>query len=168
MTIKHRDGIYPEKEYYFENVEVQKEWLKFLDEFKENSIYNQYQIMEKIGAGNFSSVYRGVEKNTSKEVAVKVIEKQKLTESEKEVIKFEKSILELCHHPNIVRFNCDYSTKTRMYIVTELVRGGDLFELTKKYTFLEEYEAAIIFKQLVEAIKYLNVELGLIHRDLKP
>jgi serine/threonine protein kinase len=35
-----------------------------------------------------------------------------------------------------------------MYIVTELVRGGDLFEFTKKYTFLEEYEAAIIFKQL--------------------
>lgn len=44
---------------------------------------------------------------------------------------------------------------------------GDLFEYTKKNTFLQEYEAAIILKQLIEAVKYLN-ELGLIHRDLKP
>lgn len=55
-----------------------------------------------------------------------------------------------------------------MYIVTELLTEGDLFQYTKKFTFLEEYESAIIFKQLVEAIKYLNHELGLIHRDLKP
>jgi len=52
--------------------------------------------------------------------------------------------------------------------VTELLTEGDLFEYTKKFTFLEEYESAIIFKQLVEAIKYLNHDLGLIHRDLKP
>ena len=45
---------------------------------------------------------------------------------------------------------------------------GDLFEYTKKSTFLEEYEAALILKQLIEAIQYLNHELGLIHRDLKP
>ena len=45
---------------------------------------------------------------------------------------------------------------------------GDLFEYTKKSTFLEEYEAATILKQLIEAIHYLNHELGLIHRDLKP
>jgi hypothetical protein len=45
MLIKHRDGVYPEKEYYFENEGVQKEWLRVLDEFKENSIYNKYQIM---------------------------------------------------------------------------------------------------------------------------
>jgi serine/threonine protein kinase len=124
--------------------------------------------MEKIGAGNFSSVYRGVEKSSAKEVAVKVIEKFRLSENEKEVIKFEKGILELCHHPNIIRFFGDYNTKTRIYIVTELLTDGDLFEYTKKSTFLEEHEAAIIFKQLVEAIKYLNIELGLIHRDLKP
>jgi len=49
-----------------------------------------------------------------------------------------------------------------------LLTEGDLFEYTKKSTFLEEYEAAQIFKQLVEATRYLNTELGLIHRDLKP
>ena len=45
---------------------------------------------------------------------------------------------------------------------------GDLFEYTKRNSFLDEYEAAIILKQLIEAIQYLNDELGLIHRDIKP
>ena len=45
---------------------------------------------------------------------------------------------------------------------------GDLFEYTKKNCFLEEYEAAIILKQLIDSILYLNEELGIIHRDLKP
>lgn len=49
-----------------------------------------------------------------------------------------------------------------------MLNEGDLFEYTKKSTFLEEYESAFILKQLIEAIKYLNHELGLIHRDLKP
>jgi len=43
-----------------------------------------------------------------------------------------------------------------------------LFEYTKKNNFLDEYEAAVIFKQLVETILYVNNELGIIHRDLKP
>jgi len=64
IIIKHRDGVYPEKEFYFENETNQKEWLRILSEYKENSVYNQFLILEKIGAGNFSSVYRGVEKKT--------------------------------------------------------------------------------------------------------
>lgn len=61
-----------------------------------------------------------------------------------------------------------YNTRTRLYIVTEYLGEGDLYEYTKKNSFLEEYEAATILKQLIETIYYLNNELGLIHRDLKP
>lgn len=60
-------------------------------------------------------------------MAIKVIEKFKLSQNEKDVIKFEKGILALCHHPNIIRYFTDYNTKTRMYIVTELLTEGDLF-----------------------------------------
>jgi serine/threonine protein kinase len=59
---------------------------------------------EKIGAGNFSIVYRAIEKTTQIEVAVKVIEKFKLSAAEREVVKNECSILELCHHPRIAIF----------------------------------------------------------------
>lgn len=51
--------------------------------------------------------------------------------------------------------------------MTEYLGEGDLFEYVKSNTFLEEYEAAHIMKQLVEVLKYFS-EVGLIHRDLKP
>jgi calcium/calmodulin-dependent protein kinase I len=54
-----------------------------------------------------------------------------------------------------------------MYIITELMNEGDLDEYVKTKTFLEEYEASIIMKQLIESLLFLN-SLGLIHRDLKP
>ncbi len=60
--------------------------------------------LDKIGAGNFSSVFRGKDKKTNKEVAIKVIDTFKLTTDEREVIKRECGILKNCHHPNIVKF----------------------------------------------------------------
>jgi len=82
-------------------------------------------------------------------------------------LKRECGILKQCHNPNIIKFIADYKTKTHLYIVTELLTEGDLFEYTRKNKFLDEYEAAIIFRQLADTILYLN-ESGIIHRDLKP
>jgi len=65
-------------------------------------------------------------------------------------------MLRQCHHPNIVKFIAEYKTKTHIYIITELITDGDLFEHTKKNGFLEEYEAALIFGQLVDAMYYIN------------
>jgi serine/threonine protein kinase len=76
--------------------------------------------------------------------------------------------LKQCHHPNIVKFLGEFKTKTHIYIVTEILTEGDLYEYTKRHGFLEEYEAAIVLKQLIDSILYLNEELGIIHRDLKP
>lgn len=88
--------------------------------------------------------------------------------AEREVIQHECGILERCHHPSIVQFIEKSETKTHIYIVTELLNEGDLDEYVKEKTFLDEYEASIIMKQLIEAMIYLNNSLGLIHRDLKP
>ena len=96
-----------------------------------------------------------------------MIEKNKLTKNEKLAIQKEFSILKLCHNPYIIKFYKHYETKNNLFIITEFIKEGDLFEYVKDKAFLEEYEAAVIFKQLLEAIQYLN-ELGLIHRDLKP
>lgn len=66
-----------------------------------------------------------------------------------------------------MRFLEKSETKTHIYIITELMDEGDLDEYVKEKTFLEEYEASIIMKQIIEAVVYLN-SLGLIHRDMKP
>jgi serine/threonine protein kinase len=66
---------------------VQDEWLKQTSEFRDNSIFDQFVQLERIGGGGFSSVFRGKEKKTDKEVAIKIIEYFKLSTGEKEVIK---------------------------------------------------------------------------------
>ena len=45
FLVKHRDGIYPEKSYFFRDKETQQEWLRFMSDFKAESIYNEYQIV---------------------------------------------------------------------------------------------------------------------------
>jgi serine/threonine protein kinase len=126
-----------------------------------------YQLQEKIGAGNFSVVYMGLEKQgDKKQVAVKVIEKFKLTEGENEVIKRECSILELCHHPCIIKFKNKIESKTHIFIVTEYMSEGGLYSYVRRKGFLEEYEASLIMNQLIETVIYMN-SLSLIHRDLK-
>ena len=123
-------------------------------------------ILEKIGAGNYSIVYKGIQKKTDMPVAIKVIEKFKFSLTEKEVIKQECMILELCHHPSIVTLVDKFQSKTTLYIITEFMGSGDLHDYVKCKKFLEEFEAAIVLSDVVHAVEYLN-GLGLIHRDLK-
>lgn len=83
IKLTHRDGFYPEREFIFESQKFRDDWIKQLADFKENSIFDKYIKLERIGGGNFSNVYRGKEKKSDKNVAIKVIEPQKLTESER-------------------------------------------------------------------------------------
>lgn len=101
--------------------------MKHLKHFKNNSIYDLVQLQERIGAGNYSVVYKGCEKISKCEVAVKVIEKMKLTEGENEVIKHECSILQLCHHPCVIKFKNKIESKTQIFIVTEYMNEGMLY-----------------------------------------
>lgn len=100
------------------------------------------------------------------EVAVKVIEKFKLSAAEREVVKNECSILELCHHPRIAVFMKKIESKTSLYLITELMKEGDLADHIRKKDFLEEFEASLVIRQLLEAVVYLG-SVGIIHRDLK-
>lgn len=82
-------------------------------------MYDLYQLQENIGTGNFSTVFRGKEKQgEKKEVAIKVIEKHKLNEQEYNVIKHECKILELCHHPQIIKYFNRIESKTHIFIIT--------------------------------------------------
>lgn len=70
-------------------------------------------------------------------------------------------------HPLMVYFKETIQTNNNIYIVTELVKGKDLFEFVKDVKFLQEKEAAFIFKQIIVGVRYLH-SLGIVHRDLKP
>lgn len=100
-------------------------------------------------------------------LAVKVVDKKALTEEERELLRTEIAILKLVRHPHIIRLEGVFETGSTMYIVMELLRGGELFDSIVGRERFSEEEARTVVKPLVEALAYLH-SLGVTHRDLKP
>ena len=128
-----------------------------------------YEIKEEIGKGKFGLVNLGIQKETGQKVAIKILNKKKIkTIKDKELIKFEIGILNICHHPNIIRLLDHLEDKDYIYIITEYIEGGTLEQYFKKMKFkFNESQAANIMNQIAKGIKYLQ-QYGIVHRDLKP
>lgn len=104
---------------------------------------------------------------TGKEAAVKVLRKKQIAHKELELIINEISIIKELDHPNILKVYEAYEDKEWLYIVTELIIGGELFdEISKRHKFTE-VDAAIIIKQILEAVTYWH-GVNIVHKDLKP
>lgn len=127
---------------------------------------DKYLIKEEIGAGSHSIVQRCIKKSNLREFAIKVIDKQKLTETERELIRSEVDIMSKCNHINIIRLKETFETKTNLYIITELIKDGDLFDFVTENRKCTEQEASQVAEDVLLTVKYLN-EQGLVHRDLK-
>ncbi|CAG8483528.1 6589_t:CDS:2 [Racocetra fulgida] len=79
----------------------------------------------------------------------------------------ELNILKKIQHENLVRLHDLYETKDGVYIVTDLARGGELFQqLLLKGSYTEK-DAASLVRQILKGVEYLH-ENGIVHRDLKP
>ncbi|KAG9351793.1 hypothetical protein JZ751_023044 [Albula glossodonta] len=130
------------------------------------SIAERYKVGRTIGDGNFAVVRECVERSTGREYALKIINKGKCRGKE-HMIQNEVSILRRVKHPNIVLLIEEMDTYSELYLVMELVKGGDLFDAitsTNKYT---ERDASGMLYNLTNAIKYLH-SLNIVHRDIKP
>lgn len=71
------------------------------------------------------------------------------------------------HHPGIVSLKGVYEEADKVYLVLQLLRGGDLLDYMIARKRLPESEAAAILKTLAETVSFLH-ENGVVHRDLKP
>lgn len=130
-------------------------------------IEKDYVIGKELGRGRFSTVCECVNKATTVHYAVKIIEKAKIEPEEKELLRTEIAVLKLVNHPNIIKMEGVYESRTHMYIVMEKLTGGELFErIVGKPRFTEE-DAAKLIRPLLEALGYLH-DLGIVHRDIKP
>ncbi|XP_016117543.1 serine/threonine-protein kinase DCLK1-like, partial [Sinocyclocheilus grahami] len=130
------------------------------------SIAERYKVGRMIGDGNFAVVRECVERSTGREYALKIINKSKCRGKE-HMIQNEVSILRRVKHPNIVLLIEEMDTYSELYMVMELVKGGDLFDAITSSNKYTERDASGMLYNLASAIKYLH-NLNIVHRDIKP
>lgn len=128
----------------------------------------QYEMMEKLGDGAFSVVYKAVHRETGKHVAVKVLRKYQMDNAQKQAVLKEVIIMRQLKHPNIVNFIEFIESDPYYYIVQELVGGGEIFSAIVNYTYLSEDLSRHVIYQTALAVRYLHEEVGIVHRDIKP
>lgn len=71
------------------------------------------------------------------------------------------------NHPNIIHLEDNYETNEKIYMILELMEGGELFDYVVEKGTLSEEEAAVLVRKVTSAIAKLHA-MNIIHRDLKP
>lgn len=137
---------------------------------KSSSFHFNYELKEEIGVGSTSKCYNCIKKADGSEYACKVIDKRQVE------LKFsglleqfftEIKVLKTLQHPNIIRFEDTYETNDRIYIIMELMKGGELFDYVVEKGTLSEEEASLIVRKITSAVAHMH-GMNIIHRDLKP
>ena len=130
----------------------------------------KYDLKEEIGVGSTSKCFRCVRKSDGQSFACKVIDKKQVE------LKFnglldqffvEIKVLKALNHPNIIRLEDTYETSERIYMVMEMMVGGELFDYVVEKGTLSEEEASAIVRKVTSAVAHMH-SLDIIHRDLKP
>ncbi|KAL7032651.1 hypothetical protein ACKWTF_007370 [Chironomus riparius] len=131
------------------------------------NIEDKYHLRQVLGNGAFSEVRLGESKeNPGQLFAVKIIDKKALKGKE-DSLENEIKVLRRLTHPNIVQLLETYEDKTKVYLVMELVTGGELFDRIVEKGSYTEKDASGLMRQVLEAVDYMH-EQGVVHRDLKP
>ncbi|ESO87773.1 hypothetical protein LOTGIDRAFT_166364 [Lottia gigantea] len=132
--------------------------------FKNSPFFKQYELDlkgEALGDGSFSICRKCQNIKTKQKYAVKIVSRR--IDCQQEI-----QLLRLCQgHPNIVTLVEIFYDEVHTYIVTELLRGGELLSRIKKKKNFSETEASDIMCQLVKAVEFMHSK-GVVHRDLKP
>ncbi|KAG6419252.1 hypothetical protein SASPL_121468 [Salvia splendens] len=130
-------------------------------------LLGRYDVGKLLGHGTFAKVYLARNIKTNENVAIKVIDKEKILKvGLTDNVKREISILRRVRHPNIVQLFEVMATKTKIYFVMEYVKGGELFSKVAKGR-LKEDVGRKYFQQLISAVAFCHAR-GVYHRDLKP
>lgn len=126
------------------------------------SFLDDYDLKEELGSGSYSVCRRCVQKGTGREFAVKIVDPQKRDPYEEIEI-----LMRYGEHPNIVQLREIYDNKNKIYIVTDLLKGGELLDRILKQKYFSEREASAVLQVLAKTVHYLHSK-GVVHRDLKP
>jgi serine/threonine protein kinase len=129
----------------------------------------RYRILEPLGQGGMSVVYKGLDTTLDRVVAVKVLHAHlaERPESRKRLEQEAKAVARL-HHPNILEvFDFSSESSSEAYLVTEYIRGRTLREFINTESLQPPEIAAMVVYELASALAHAHEALVL-HRDLKP
>jgi len=144
-------------------------------------IEQEYDLRDEIGQGMCGTVRRAIHRISGNMVAVKVIAignaggmNRTLSKISKEGvldpnIQAEASILQSLNHPYIVKLlDLFIDPGKAVYIVMELLHGGDLFDRIVQKSRYSEVESKRVMRRILAAVHYLHQDRDIVHRDLKP
>ena len=139
-----------------ENIKIDK--ASFVS-YKTNNISKDYTLGKTLGQGSFGTVRKAIHKATKQERAIKILKK---SAQDEEKFFLEVNILSKLTHPNIMHIYEFYEDKANYYIVSELCKGGELFDMITEKGAFNEGEACPLMHQLMSAICYCHQKLYII------
>lgn len=126
-----------------------------------------YRLERTLGKGQTGLVKLGVHCITGRKVAIKIINREKLSESVLQKVEREIAIMKLIEHPHVLALYDVYENKKYLYLILEHVSGGELFDYLVKKGRLTPKEARRFFRQIISALDFCHSH-SICHRDLKP
>lgn len=144
------------------------EWVeRILQENNFRWFDDHYETKEKLGAGAYGQVLKCVNRKTGTVAAVKVVSKEAMDWRAEARLRRELDILHFAKHPNLLELYDVFETCERLYIVTEYLNGGTLFEYLEQTSFhVTEDMARSLTADVARGLQFLH-ENGIIHRDIK-
>ncbi|XP_052405718.1 serine/threonine-protein kinase BRSK1 isoform X1 [Carassius gibelio] len=126
-----------------------------------------YRLEKTLGKGQTGLVKLGIHCITGQKVAIKIVNREKLSESVLMKVEREIAILKLIEHPHVLKLYDVYENNKYLYLVLEHVSGGELFDYLVKKGRLTPKEARKFFRQIISALDFCHSH-SICHRDLKP
>ncbi|XP_069490272.1 serine/threonine-protein kinase WNK4 [Ambystoma mexicanum] len=126
----------------------------------------------EIGRGSFKTVYKGLDTETTVEVAWCELQTRKLTKAERQRFSEEVEMLKGLQHPNIVRFHDSWKSNVKgqicIVLVTELMTSGTLKTYLKRFKEMKLKVLQRWSRQILKGLHFLHTRCPpIIHRDLK-
>ena len=123
--------IFPNKRriYYLTSKTDKDKWISAIKKsIGYSNILDYYELGESLGKGKYGLVKKAIHKRTQMECAVKIVKKKELSLKDLELLKREIEVLKVCQHPNIIKFYDVFENQDYLYIVMEILKGGDFFQ----------------------------------------
>jgi serum/glucocorticoid-regulated kinase 2 len=150
-----------------ENNDVKQFHIKEENDLTASSIREEYEQLRVLGTGAFGSVVLCRAVSTNNLVAIKSIEKAKISQEELSRLMTEREILSKTVHPFIIHMDNAFETTTHFHFVLEYCPGGDLYSLLESQSRLTEHLVVFYTSSIVSALVCLHHK-EVAYRDLKP